>query len=236
MNQVSRYEADLKIHVHKILVNLMDCFIHQMKDDTVDDFIVKIISPIAAADDRDIEVPIEILMQYVSEDERATQRQKVSRSPLSLIVLSTTYCIRAIQAIDEGDRELAWSYLADAKYWCGVSRSDMGVDKIREEAIVATRTSAISEALTSKARAGAIARDNAYKSVREYVCKLAREWKPTSGWSSRSQAVKKISAAALDFFNHNPPRLKVDGIERTLDKWLSKMPDAAELFPLRKKI
>lgn len=186
-------------------------------------------------DDRTIEDPVDILMQFASASEKAEGRDKIAKSPIGAIVVSSVYWVRAGVARSEGDTSLAWSYLADARFWCGVSISQMGIDQARERTIVKTREKATIEAHADKAKSGAAGRDKAYEPVREFAYKLAREMRPESGWQSRSQAVKRISSQTLEYSLEHPPRLKEESVERTLDKWLSNMPDAVDLFPTKKK-
>ncbi|HDR9759510.1 TPA: hypothetical protein ACK3Q6_003185 [Burkholderia cepacia] len=235
MDRPTRQELDFKKYQQLTLDSLMNCYIYQKPDATEDDFANRVMRPVMLGDDRTIEDPVDILMQFASASEKAEGRDKIAKSPIGAIVVSSVYWVRAGVARSEGDTSLAWSYLADARFWCGVSISQMGIDQARERTIVKTREKATIEAHADKAKSGAAGRDKAYEPVREFAYKLAREMRPESGWQSRSQAVKRISSQTLEYSLEHPPRLKEESVERTLDKWLSNMPDAVDLFPTKKK-
>ncbi|MFP3555511.1 hypothetical protein SB861_33075 [Paraburkholderia sp. SIMBA_049] len=234
MDRIPRQELDLKKYMFLTLSNLSNCYTHKKPQATFDTFLQEIVAPIVELDDSRVEAPGEMLMLYVSESDKAKGPDWLAKSPYGPIIISCAYCVRAGDAIKKGDSELAWSYMADARYWCGVAISSKGIDEARDRTIVETREKAFAEALKSKGEAGAKARSEAYEPLREHVFELVRNQRPSSGWKSRSHAVKVISEPAYAFsLDYGGPQLKRDGIGKTLDGWLSKMPDALELFPPR---
>lgn len=223
----ARHELDLERFVSLTLGNLSNCYAALQPGRQLADFIPGILNVVGTKDDPSIETPVEIVMQFVSEADRAKGPDWIARSPNGSLIVSCAYCLRAMRAMKSGNLNLAWSYMADARYWCGVAISCKGIDEARERTIVETSA----EALATKARSGAEARNKAYEPVRERVYELARERRPASGWRSRSHAVRVISDEAYAFSVKNGPELKKDGIGKTLDGWLAKMPDASTLFP-----
>ncbi|NHV25942.1 hypothetical protein [Burkholderia sp. D-99] len=231
MDRPIRQELDLKKYLDLTLDSLMNCYIYQKPGATEDDFADRIMMPVMSRDDRTVEDPVDIVMQFASASDKAAGRDKIAKSPYGAIVVSSVYWVRAGVALKKGDTSLAWSYLADARFWCGVSISQVGIDQARERTITRTHEKATTEARANHGKSGAAGRDKAYEPVRDYAYKLTREMRPESGWRSRSQAVKRISGFVLEYSIEHPPRLKESGFEKTLDKWLAGMPDSAELFP-----
>lgn len=217
------------------LTNLADCYVQQKPGATDESFLKEIFVRVYHLDDSKLEEPGDILMLFAAEDDRAKGPDWLMKSPYGSIIVSCAYCVRAEAAAGQGDIELAWSYMVEARYWAGVSMACMGIETARKRTIISTTEKASVEALSSKGRAGADARDKKFEPVREYVFNLVREKRPTSGWRSRSHAVQSVRAAALQWSADNPPTLKADGISRTLDGWLKNMPDAASLFPVKGK-
>lgn len=235
MNRARLQRLGLRQYIEITLTNLADCYAHQKPGATDDDFLKEIFVPVYHRDDAKIEEPGDILMLFAPEKDKAKGPDWLMKSPYGAIIVSCAYCVRSEAAAGQGDLELAWSYMVEARYWAGVSMSSMGIEAARKRTIISTTEKASAAALSSKGRAGADARGKMFEPVREYVYNLVREKRPASGWRSRSHAVQSIQAAALKWSTDNPPKLKADGISRTLDGWLKVMPDAASLFPPKGK-
>jgi len=198
-----------------------------------EDFIRDILEVVGSPlDDSSIEEPLEIIMQFVSEDDRKKGPDWVAKSPYGSVLVSAAYSWRAIGAEIKGNHDLAWSYIADAQYWVGIAVSSKSIDELREQTIIRTRRATV----TDKAKSGAEGRDKKYEPLREYAYQQAREQIPASGWRSRSHAVKVISEAVLEFSRrYAGPELKTDGVGKTLDGWLKNMPNSEAFFPVKKK-
>ena len=236
MAYIPRQELDLQKYLALTFGNLSSCYTHRKPQATDEAFTAEVIAPIVQHDDRRVEDPTAMLMLYVSESDRAKGPDRLVKSPYGAIVLSCAYCLRATAAaFQEVDMELAWSYMADARYWCGVAISSVGIDAARERTITETREISLLEERVAKAKDGAGARNKAYEPLRQHVYSLARERRPDSGWKSRAHAVKVISEAAYQYsVQYDGPELKKEGMGKTLDGWLAKMPGAAELFSAKK--
>lgn len=224
-----RQELDLQRFSDITLANLMNCFASLRPGAQEADFIQGILTVVGTRDDPSIETPLEIIKQFITETDRAKGDDWIASAPIGSVLMSCTYCLRAMRAMKAGDSNLAWSYMADARYWCGVSISCKGIDEAREQTIITTSEKASAEAITSRAKSGGEGRSKVYEPIREYVYQLARERRPMSGWRSRSHAVKVISEDAYKFSKERGPALKKEGIGKTLDTWLASMPDAASL-------
>lgn len=216
--------------VRLTLGNLSNCYAALKPGRQMADFIPDILNVVGIKDDPSIETPVAIIMQFVSPTDKVKGEAWIARSPNSPLIVSCAYCLRALRAMKSGDLSLAWSYMADARYWSGVSVSGKGID----EAIELASTEISAEALAAQARSGAQARNEAYGPVREHVYELARQRRPASGWRSRAHAVRVIRREAHQFSLLKGPALKEDGLSKTLDAWLKQMPDASTLFPPKK--
>jgi|GEM_PF-2394316 len=150
-----------------------------------------------------------------------------SNKPLNLkfapIILSCAYCVQAIKAHKKNERELAWAYMVDANYWCGVTLAGQGLEAAREHTIHATRK--------YTAQKGGTARADKFKDLKEEVFKLARDKRPPEkGWRSRLAATNSIKAAVLAIAEEKKCALSAQQVEKTIYGWLKEMPDAKALF------
>ncbi|MCO5399757.1 hypothetical protein [Ralstonia soli] len=226
-----RHERDFNWFLNMTLWNLVSCHASLRPGAQPTDFMREILNVVEMRDDSSVEEPLEIVMQFVSDAEKIKGQAWAAKSPICSVLVSCTYCLRAMDVMEAGDPNLAWSNMADARYWCGVAMSSQGLDEARELVI----GEASAEALVMKAKSGAEARKRAYAPVQERAYQLAWERRPASGWQSRAQAVDKIKEEVHAFsLEHGPALKKNDSLRRTLDGWLAQMPDASVLFPSRK--
>ncbi|WP_434716941.1 hypothetical protein P5X00_14620 [Paraburkholderia sp. A2RO-4L] len=225
--QTPRRERDLKYFSDVTLSSLAGCYIHLKPGIGEDEFVSQILTPVAVNDDPSIDEPIEIVMSCASDDDRAKGPDWVSRTPYGPVIVGSAYCLRAIRAMKAGDVELAWSLMADARYWAGVAVSSKGIDGARERTIASVKR--------EPGLRGAAGRDKAYEPVREFASKMAKKKRPPQkGWQSRSHAVRTIKDVTLWFAKRKGVPLSEDHAGVTIDKWLKKMPEAAALFPEKK--
>jgi len=66
-------------------------------------------------------------------------RDKSVNLKYAAMLISCAYVIDVQKALQRNDRECAWSYMADARYWCAVTLSGKGLDQARAKTITATR-------------------------------------------------------------------------------------------------
>lgn len=73
-----------------------------------------------------------------------------------------------------------------------------------------------------RSKAGTDKRYGPDRTVREEVCKLLHEHKPTNGWKDRPEAVKKILPYAREFHTNNlsGSNIKPENLESNIKKWL----------------
>lgn len=135
------------------------------------------------------------------------------------------YCVDVSRLLAQGERELAWLSMSEARYWCGVTLASRGVETARLATITATRKATAKKGGNTRARKLEIVKQEAFR--------LAREMGPkTTGWRSRLHAAGDIKDSVMAFSN-GPDRHKLTatGAAATIYDWLSEMPDADALFP-----
>lgn len=139
------------------------------------------------------------------------------------MLLSTAYCLQASKQLNLNNREYAWAYMVQAKFWHGVVSAALGIEIARTKTIHATRR--------KTALMGAASRDQTYAVTRQEAFRLARELVPGGGqWRSANHAAEKIKDRVLAFASTHGTALIAKYPEKTIAEWLGLMPDAAELF------
>jgi hypothetical protein len=227
IRRVARSERNFSWLLEITLLNLSNCYMHIKPGAHEDEFLYEFVRNVAGMDDPSIEEPIEIAMSCVSAENRAKGRDWIARSPYCSVIVATAYWSRAARAMQAGDMELAWSFMADARYYTGVTISSKGIDLAREDTIAAVKR--------KRGLDGAEGRDNAFKPIRQFACKMAKKkLPPQKGWQSRIHAVRTIKGVVLRFAKRKCVGMSEEQAEKTIDGWLEQMPDAAMLFPKRK--
>jgi hypothetical protein len=205
-----------------IMANL-ERYFDNVKNDLIQrSFHADICGPIAMWDNPAVDDLVEIIRQFVSMDERDLPAEQLTGNPLSALIISATYCYRASQAIQGGDRELGWIYLAEASFWCGVTLSGKGIDEAYQRTL--------KESLSQNAKKGGDKLAENVQPIIEYAQQLARDAKPSSGWRSRNHAVQTIYKRVNAFAEEHGRTYSEAQAEDTMGKWLSQMLDE-ELFP-----
>lgn len=225
----ARHELDLERFVALTLGNLSNCYVALQEGRQLADFIPGILNVVGAKDDPSIETPVEIIMQFVSEADRVKGADWIASSPNGPVIVSCAYCLRALRAMKSGDTNLAWSFMADARYWCGVAVSGKGINEAREMAGV--------EIKSEIGLRGAVGRNRAFEPIRQFAySKVVDMRPPQNGWLSRAQAVKAIKNDTLHFAEQKGIPMSKAQAETTIDKWLKEMPDADVFFPNKKGV
>lgn len=225
----ARHELDLERFVRLTLGNLSNSYAALQPGRQSADFIPGILNVVGIKDDPSIESPVEIIMQFVSEADRVKGADWIASSPNGPVIVSCAYCLRALRAMKSNDLNLAWSYMADARYWCGVAVSGKGIDEAREKAGV--------EIKSEIGRTGATGRDRKFEPVRQFAYAMVREKRPPQkGWPSRAEAVKGVKDSTLHFAKEKGVSMSEDQADTTIDKWLKEMPDADVFFPKKKGV
>ncbi|CAJ3747657.1 Uncharacterised protein [Burkholderia pseudomallei] len=190
-------------------------------------FIEKILKPLPGLDSRKSDQPLEnqpleILLQYATDEVKAKGNDAIARAPVSPILLSATYYFRAGRARDNNQTDAAWSYLAEARYWCGVAMAGKGLESALQQAAGSLKR--------DMAAAGAKGRSGTYQPLRDLAFDFARNNAPPSGWRSRNHAVQSVRSRVLQQAKTLKIKVSEQNIEKTIDGWLATMPDEAQLF------
>ncbi len=140
------------------------------------------------------------------------------------MTVACAYCVDVSRLLAQGEREIAWWSMSEARYWCGVTLSSRGLEAAQKA--------------TKKAKASESGKHAAFKRfekttmrAKEKAFELAREKRPPEkGWRSRTQAAETIyDAVSAVSIEDGGTRL----IHTTIYNWLAEMPDAQSLFPIQ---
>lgn len=219
--QSKRSQFDIRRSVEVVFANLAYCYKNLKPKSELRDFIPDILNIVALRDDPIIDGTLEILTQFFSPEDQQKAQEVIARTPIGPVILSCTYNLRALKAINADSRELAWSYLSEAKYWCGVAVSNKDINEILKTNLLNNTPYA----------AGGNGRADVYARYRMYAYELVRLKKPSLGWKSRADAASKIKESVDRKFDQENPNYKKKGIsERKIHEWIMDMPEADQLF------
>lgn len=183
--EIPRDTRNIQFFINVTLHNLVACYGELRKDVTFDTFISEVMDLIIVGDDPLLENVSDILMNIVSNEDRARGIDSIARSPLAPIIVAATYCSRAQNAYEKQQAEMAWSYISDARYWCGVaiSGNKVPLDKFK---------AAEKNVLAERGRVGAAKRNEGYEDLCAFAYSLVRERCPTKKWDTRTHAIRTI--------------------------------------------
>ncbi|CAJ6821581.1 Uncharacterised protein [Burkholderia pseudomallei] len=249
--RIARATLGLEDRLQLIEANLVVYYEEIRSDFAVGDLVTDILAPIDVWDDPSIDEPAEIIRQFVQWEARTWSAEQLTGSPMSALVVTATYCCRARDVLKDDYREaaagqpkgryreLAWVYLAEASFWCGVMLAGKGIDKAYRETVAevtaevaadvtmqAKKKNAEGGLKTAKLRQPAI--DYAYKLVREEGADLG-----TLGVSPNKAALA-ITELVLKFAEHHKIELSRERADKTIADWLRKMPDAKDYLDMSK--
>lgn len=143
------------------------------------------------------------------------------------IIVSCAYCGEALRALNTGNRDLAWSLIADAQYWYGFAafnKEASGFIKQVER-----------NARKTTARKAGLARSGKYDPVRAEAYRLAVTLCPKSGWPSFNNAAQVIHKAVHEFSVQVNQEISFSRSITTVSDWLKIMPDADRYFKNMRK-
>lgn len=220
--QTVRSTLSFKDRLNLTMTNLERHYIHVRSGSANADFEAEILRPIAAWDDPAVNDLAGIIRQFIAPEEQTLAAQALVSSKLSALIISATFCYRAVQADRCGDHEVAWNCLAEAAYWCGATLSEKDLDEAYQAAIK-TGEAAFSQKGQSKQKANA-------DILTEYAYKLVRERVPADRWRTIGDAALAIKDDVCAFARRNGVRMAASNADRRLRELLGKMPDVGQLF------
>ncbi len=119
-----RTELTLERFVDITLSNLCLFYIQENPKETKGDFEEKCMKPLWNVGDISGDNFLEFTKKIQQEDNKANLKY-------GPFYLSMAYCIQTKRELDSANRECAWSYMADARYWCGVVLASKGIEVAR---------------------------------------------------------------------------------------------------------
>lgn len=174
ISEFSRDDKDLEFFARSMILNMKRCYGLLLKDGAPEELkFENIVEAACNADDIHIETPLNILKKVLF-DEKAFGNEEIAKSPLGPIMLCAIFAFRAYRVREGGLVERAWSYMADASFWCGVARTGSSMD-----------TTLVKERKDQAAKGGE-KRNEGNNELREYALQIARQYKKS--WPSRSMA------------------------------------------------
>lgn len=237
-----RSERNIEWHLKTTSLTLVTCYKMLKHDEPAGNFIKAIQTFVETILDPSIESPWEIIMQFFAGIANMKSVDEIARSAIGPVIVGSVHVVRARRAMESNDLDLAWSYIADARHWCGISVCDRDVEIGLPQVINTEREKASAETLTSQGKAGVEAQEVVRERLRAYVYEEAR--RREDRWESRTHAVRVISKKAINFVHEEQAKAQSEGrksqlpkirgslanFERTVDSWLRGMPDALSLF------
>jgi hypothetical protein len=133
--------------------------------------------------------------------------------------VALAYYIQCKRSLAQSDREGAWAYMAQCRWWTAVAII------VRQSPQLAAKI--VTDARKQTASKGGRAKAEALDPVKEEAYRLVREGAP---WPSKRQAAIRISARVAEFAKSRRVPMSPDQITTTLQKWLAEMPDRDEFF------
>lgn len=254
----ARYELTLEKLGHENLQNLTDFYLSCHPEKNQQDFIEEYLDPMEALDFANDDSFLEQLEDILKND-------KSAKIPYDPIVLSCAFYFQTKKNLAKENRELAWSHMAQARYWCGVAISGGPVSRIAngstwedsnieminldvshfsgitlEMITLEKSTLEKSTSLTQKEMAshgGTVRAEKKYGKIKNEAFRLAIENSPSkTGWKSKLHAATTITPKVRAFAKLNGESLSETYGYLTITRWLTEMPEAVSLFPTRETV
>lgn len=182
-----------------------------------DAFLNELLDAMARTPDLDGE---ELLREF----ESSVRTEHVSAQHFPML-LTLAHCALVKRELEKKptDREAAWSHMATARYWSGVTYARKGIEKARAMTISATRSN-------TAAKGGDGRTENYYKATIKQTYLLATQLRPKLGWPSRRNAAIEIAPKVCEFAASIRKPLSSNNASTTIDGWLKDMPDFRSLM------
>ena len=207
----------------QILCNIKQFYLDAAKRKVGANFEKDICAVVVSNDAPEIDDPIEIVRQLLPPDDRSMSRDEIECIPLAPMLVATTYCYRARQAVREGDHEQGWIYLVDAGYWCALARAGGSIRQAIHQAV--------DEVKGRVSGKGGVKRAERYKPVIQFAYKMVlKKRPPLKGWKSKSHAARTIADVTVRFAKRKGIQMSTGEAPDTIGGWLGQMPEATLIF------
>lgn len=249
--RIARAMLGLEDRLQLIEANLVFFYEGIKSDFAVGDFVTDILGPIDVWDDPAVDEPAEIIRQFVQWEARSWSAEQLIGSPMSALVVTATYCCRARDVLKDDYhaaatgqskgryRELAWVYLAEASFWCGVMLAGKGIDKAYHETVAEVTVAVIADVTTQakmKNASGGKKSAEPRQPVIDYAYKLIREEGADLGTlgATPHKAAQAIEELVLKFAEGSEIEMSHNRADKTIADWLRRMPDAQDYLDMSK--
>jgi hypothetical protein len=242
--RIARAMLGLEDRLQLIEVNLASYYEALKSDLAIGNLVTDVLGPIDTWDDPSVDEPAEIISQFVQWEARAWPAEQLTGSPMSALIVTATYCCRARDVLKDDYRdaaagrpkgryrELAWTYLAEASFWCGVMLAGKGIDKAYRQTV-----SDVAEKTKKETASSGGTKTAAYwKPAIDYAYKLIEDEGEDLGTKgvSPNKAALAIRELVLKFARANGIEMSDDRADKTIAGWLGKMPDGQKYLDMSK--
>jgi hypothetical protein len=220
---ISRIWQDFDERYHWILTHLEDLFDQFGDGKPEGDFRTAVFDRVWQTVDMDEHNLAEIIRSHLGQEALKKSADELMSMPIGGVILPAVFCIRSRIANDNGDREVAWAYLAEASLFVGMLLAGKRTHGLVVEAQDQGKLVLSNEGNKAKRKASDRFAAEAHR--------LVIERKPADGkWPKIIDAVLEIQADMLTFSRQQNIRAAPSNIQRRLSEVLSQIPDAAALF------
>jgi hypothetical protein len=211
----------LDLTVEKTLLELANYYYLHKPEEGPDGFKIELFRPMQQDLSSNGDKVRDALFAYISSEKPMDNR-------FTAMIIACAYCIDVSRLLGQDKRERAWVAVSEARYWCGITQANRGVEAAREATIVASRRAV--------AKKGGDVRSARQDAVKKEAFRLAHALRPAEkGWRSRMQAANAIRDEVIKFSRRDGTTGLTDtGAFNTIYEWLAEMPDANVLFGKKK--
>lgn len=149
----------------------------------------------------------EFAQDYIEMVNKTPKERDTGMEFLYALHIPCLYCVQAKRADNAGNRDEAWSFISDAQYWAGILLQS-----------TYSRVS-VEGALSSRSRAGAMARTAKFEPLRELARKMATERQYPSMRNAALTIAPIIVAKSKEIGLH----MSQSQAESTIKSWLKGM-------------
>ncbi len=214
---ISRDKMTLEFFGDITLLNLGSFYLHDQLGKNKDSFLKEIFEPMASNPDTSGEGYFNLMVSKQENDKSASLKY-------AAMLISCAYVVEAGRARERNDRECAWSYMADARYWCGVAISSKGLEKAKAETISATQKNTSRKANEASKLSNKKSKEEAFRLITE-------KWEHGKRWTTSRRAAGEIMKDVQVFAETLGKRYTNTQAQTTISGWLKEMPNAKSLFP-----
>jgi hypothetical protein len=147
--------------------------------------------------------------------------QTAANSNLVPVTHSLVYSILAQDALEKGDREKGWSFIAHACHFSGVSQSSVLQEQIRLATLKKKKDASKGAAVRAK---------NDFQPTKNKVVELLGEMQPQDGWPDIETASKSLLLPIENYVENHKIKLKKSHLLKTINGWMEKDRDVNAKF------